>query len=247
MAKPIIPSGSGTLSIGVLAASVAIIMGIAGKSSDNAKPKERIVYIDDGAGAGQGSQNNGANNSGTGGAGNATQTGGAGNATQTGVAGNGEGEGANRQWRGYVDTDLEKLRAQLPNSAKHLAETFIGAGQKYNIDPLFLVSISHLETASPGKGGWSSSSFINKNNAMGISNISGPTRQSSASNSIYSQAASLAGAAGTAGNYNGANTVAQVGASYAPRDAPNDPHGTNGEWGNVVGQLYNGYVNKIRK
>ena len=158
------------------------------------------------------------------------------------------GEGANREWRGDVNTDVEALRAQLPPQAKHLAESFISAGQEYGIDPLFLMSISRLETSdsSRGTGGWLNNAF-NNGNAMGISNASGPTAQSSHHASIMTMAASLSGAPGTSGYYNNAQTVGQVGAIYAPVGASNDPNGTNGGWGATVGQIYDSYANSIRR
>lgn len=170
---------------------------------------------------------------------------GTGTATGTGTPltgpGGTAGQGTNREWRGYSDTDVEALRSQLPSHAKHLAESFVAAGQTHGIDPLFLASISKLET-----GNWSSSAFNNKNNAMGISNSSGPTFQESHHSSIMTMAGSLAGAPGTSGYYNGASTVGQVGAIYAPSGAVNDFNGTNSEWGINVANNYDNYVNNIR-
>lgn len=152
------------------------------------------------------------------------------------------GTGSSRTWRGYVPTDVNALRGILPEGGKALAETFVAAGQKYDIDPLFLASISRLET-----GNWAHSSFTKLNNAMGISNISGPTAQSSAVSSIMNQAAELAGAPGTAGYYRSANTVAEAGAIYAPVNAPNDRTGNNKYWGSEVGQIYDQYVSTLRR
>jgi hypothetical protein len=156
-------------------------------------------------------------------------------------AGGTTGMGTNRGWRGYVDTDVEAIRAQLPPNAKHLAESFVSAGQTYGVDPLFLMSISKLET-----GNWTSNAFLNKNNAMGISNASGPTFQASHHNSIMTMAGSLAGAPGTSGYYNNATTVGQVGAIYAPSGAVNDFNGTNSEWGVNVGNNFDNLANTIR-
>lgn len=156
-------------------------------------------------------------------------------------AGGTAGEGADRGWRGYVDTDVNALRNQLPPQAKHLAESFISAGQTYGIDPLFLASISKLET-----GNWTSNAFINKNNAMGISNSAGPTFQASQHISVMTMAGSLAGAPGTAGFYNGLNTVGQVGVKYAPDGAANDFNGTNSQWGVNVGNNFDNYTNSVR-
>jgi len=150
------------------------------------------------------------------------------------------GQGENREWRGYTPTDVEALRAQLPSQAKYLADSFIATGQKYGIDPLFLVSISRLET-----GNWTSNAFLNMGNAMGVSNASGAIAQANAAASIDLMGRSLAGGAGTNNYYAGANTVGQVGAIYAPVGASNDG-GTNYLWGSTVGQIYDSYVNTLR-
>jgi hypothetical protein len=194
-------------------------------------PPAGSITDDDGGGA-----TGGIGSPPTGGAGT-----GAGTGSGTPPTAGGPGTGTDRHWRGYVDTDVEALRAQLPPQAKHLAESFIAAGQAHNMDPLFLMSISKLET-----GSWTSNAFYNKNNAMGISNASGPTMQTSHQSSIMTMAGSLAGAPGTAGYYNNANTVGQVGAIYAPSGAVNDFNGTNSQWGIHVGNNYDNYVNTLR-
>jgi hypothetical protein len=152
-----------------------------------------------------------------------------------------EGAGINREWRGYTPTDIEAMRAQLPPQAKHLAEHFASAGQMYGVDPLFLMSISKLET-----GSWSSNAFLNRGNAMGISNASGVINQASHGASIDLAARSLAGGAGTNNYYAGANTVGQVGAIYAPSGAANDRNGTNSHWAGNVGNFYDNLVGSIR-
>jgi hypothetical protein len=151
------------------------------------------------------------------------------------------GQGINREWRGYVPTDVEALRAQLPPQAQHLAEAFVSAGQTYGIDPLFLMSISKLET-----GTWTSNAFRNRGNAMGISNAAGVINQGSHAASIDLAARSLAGGAGTSNYYAGANTVGQVGAIYAPSGAANDVNGTNSHWAGYVGNFYDGFAGSIR-
>lgn len=152
------------------------------------------------------------------------------------------GEGANREWRGYVPTDVEAIRNQLPPQAKHLAESFVSAGQTYGVDPLFLMSISKLET-----GSWTSNAFLNRGNAMGISNAAGVINQGSHAASVNLAASSLAGGAGTNNYYAGANTVGQVGAIYAPSGAANDVNGTNSHWAGNVGNFYDGLVGSVRR
>lgn len=163
------------------------------------------------------------------------------NSTPTTPPPSGDGTGVNRRWRGYIETDEETLKAHLPPQAKHLAKSFIEAGKTYDIDPLFLMAISKHET-----GAWTADAFTKGNNAMGISNTKGVVGQTSQHNSIMRQAASLAGAPGTAGYYKNAHTVAEVGAIYAPVGAENDKRDLNKFWPSSVGSIYDGYVNSIR-
>lgn len=233
-------AGSGNNSGGIVLLFGVTLLGMAGGikygTSQKPPPKERIVYFDEfessgAAGFGTGGGQANAGNQGPPAPYDPNMPGGPA----------GPGEGANRQWRGYVQTDVEALRGQLPPQAQHLAESFIAAGQQYNMDPLFLASISYHET-----GGWTSNAFYNRNNAMGVSNASGVIDQASHGASINRMAASLAGAQGTAGYYNGANTVGQVGAIYAPIGAANDPNGLNNYWASGVGSTYDRLNGAIR-
>lgn len=146
------------------------------------------------------------------------------------------GSGFEHTWKQFRPVDEAKLRDALPAQAKHLAKDFIDAGRKNNVDPLLLVAISKHET-----GGWTSSAFRNKNNAMGISNSSGPRRFTSASESIDQMARGLAK---PDGYYKNANTIRQLWGVYAPGPATgqaqqrNDPNNLNRFWGpNIVKNL----------
>jgi hypothetical protein len=132
------------------------------------------------------------------------------------------GTGTARSVKGYQDTDVNKLRDALPPQAKNLAQSFVDAGKKYNVDPAVLAGISQHET-----GNWTSSAFKNKNNAMGISNAHGPVHMQSAAQSIDMMAKKLSDPNGP---YANANSIAQVGKIYAPANANNDPNHLNGSW-----------------
>jgi hypothetical protein len=120
----------------------------------------------------------------------------------------------------------------LPSNLKPYAQDFINAGQKYNIDPNFLAAISINET-----GGGTSRAFLQGNNAMGISNDSGPLYSfSSVAASINQQAKSLAN---PNGYYANATTIGQIGNIYSPVGAANDFYGTNSSWIPTVGKIYN--------
>ena len=137
-------------------------------------------------------------------------------------------------YRVFRDVDVGKLRDALPSQARHLAEAFVNAGREHNVDPLLLVSISKHETAN-----WTSSAFRNKNNAMGVSNSSGPRTMSSAAESIDYMARRIGST--TEGYYKNANSYRDLWSIYAPGPATgqsqqrNDPGNLNRHWGpNIV-------------
>lgn len=142
------------------------------------------------------------------------------------------GAGLDRRWRGFREVDEQALRDALPSQAQHLAPAFIEAGRNHDIDPLVLAGISRHET-----GNWTSSAFRNKNNAMGVSNRSGPIRFGSAEASIDSMARSLAR---PDGYYRNADTIREMWGVYAPGPATggnrvqNDPGNLNRSWGGAV-------------
>lgn len=146
------------------------------------------------------------------------------------------GSGFDHQWKQFRPVDEAKLREALPSQAKHLADDFISAARRNNVDPLLLVAISKHETAS-----WTSSAFRNKNNAMGISSATGPRRFTSVGESIDQMARGLAK---PDGYYRNANNLRQLWGVYAPGPATgqaqqrNDPNNLNRHWGpNIVKNL----------
>ena len=119
----------------------------------------------------------------------------------------------------------------LPQGLKPYAKDFEQAGSKYGVDPNFLASIAWNETA-----GGTSKAFREGNNAMGISNASGPVYGfNSPAESIDRQAATLARPSGP---YRGAKTISEVGSIYSPIGAENDPSHQNSDWTSSVGNYY---------
>lgn len=108
-------------------------------------------------------------------------------------------------------------------------DAFIAAGNKYGIDPNFLMAIAMHET---GKG--TSSAFRNKNNAMGVSGSGGPRSFGSVEESIDYMAGQLKK------NYfdKGLTTIERIGNKYAPVGAANDPKNLNGYWTGGVSRYY---------
>jgi len=118
----------------------------------------------------------------------------------------------------------------LPGDLSPYRKTFVEEGLRNGLDPRFLVAISQLETAS-GK----SSAFVNKNNAMGVSDSKGPISFSTVEASISRMARVLASKNGP---YKNATTIKEIAAIYAPPGAGNDPKGTNGYWATGVSKFY---------
>ena len=125
----------------------------------------------------------------------------------------------------------------LPQGLKPYAKDFESAGQKYGIDPNFLAAIAWNET-----GGGTSKAFRQGNNAMGISNASGPLYGfNSVADSIERQAATLARPTGP---YRKASTIQEVGSIYSPVGAANDPYHLNSDWTGSVGNFYDKLTGK---
>ena len=119
-----------------------------------------------------------------------------------------------------------ELAPKLPVALRAHAQDYLDAAKAYGLNPRFLAAVSAFET-----GGGTSRAFREKNNAMGISDSSGPVAMPSVRDSIFKQAATLARANGP---YAGADTIEQIAAIYAPPGASNDPNGTNGQWAQGV-------------
>lgn len=130
--------------------------------------------------------------------------------------------------RGFIPAPT--LADRLPEPLKPYANDFIEAARLNNLDPYALAAIAMHET-----GGGTSSAFLNKNNAMGISDASGPVSLPSVRDSILRQAKTLARPGGP---YDGAATIDQIGKIYAPIGAGNDPGGLNKYWTDGVRKYY---------
>ena len=114
----------------------------------------------------------------------------------------------------------------LPDALKPYAKDFEAAGAKYGVAPNILAAISMHET-----GNGTSSAFLNKNNAMGISNASGPVEVGSVAESIDKMARLLGkGINEGTGPYANAKSIADIANIYAPPGAGNDPRNLNQFW-----------------
>jgi hypothetical protein len=122
----------------------------------------------------------------------------------------------------------------LPAPLRKYASSFVEQGTKYGVDPALLAAISMHETAN-GK----SSAFRNKNNAMGVSNASGPIQMGSVEASIEKMANLLGkGINQGKGPYANAKSIEDIAKRYAPIGAGNDPRGLNKYWTNGVSSNY---------
>ena len=114
----------------------------------------------------------------------------------------------------------------LPDALKPYAKDFEAAGAKYGVAPNILAAISMHET-----GNGTSSAFRNKNNAMGISNASGPVEVGSVAESIDKMARLLGkGINEGTGPYANVKSIADIANIYAPPGAGNDPRNLNQFW-----------------
>lgn len=118
----------------------------------------------------------------------------------------------------------------LPQPLQPYAKAFEEAGARHGVPPALLAAISMHET-----GGGTSSAFRNKNNAMGISDSSGPVQVAKVEDSIERMANLLGqGINQNTGPYAGAKTVEDIGRIYAPVGAGNDPRNLNPAWSQGV-------------
>jgi hypothetical protein len=118
------------------------------------------------------------------------------------------------------------LGSNLPNTLKPFAGDFQALGSKYKVDPNLLAAISMHET-----GNGTSSAFRNKNNAMGVSNESGPIQMGSVPESIDRMARLLGqGINEETGPYAGVKSIRDIASIYAPPGAGNDPNNLNQNW-----------------
>ena len=129
------------------------------------------------------------------------------------------------QWAGRFNPE------SLPAALKPLAHDFEEMGAKYGVNPVLLAAISWHET-----GGGTSSAFLNKKNAMGISDAKGVKAQSSHLASIEHMASLL----GRHKIYKGKD-LRGIASVYAPVGAGNGPRNLNPHWTSCV----NNYIKKL--
>ena len=126
---------------------------------------------------------------------------------------------------GPLDQTQSSLTS-LPNPLKPFAKDFEAAGTKYGVAPEILAAIAMHET-----GNGTSSAFIDKNNAMGVSDSSGPVKMGSVAESIDKMASLLGkGINEGTGPYANAKTIDDIARVYAPPGAGNDPRNLNQFW-----------------
>lgn len=131
-----------------------------------------------------------------------------------------------------ADADSSNLEQKLPSAMKGLGPVFQKYGKQYDIDPNLLAAVSMHESA---KG--TSRAFRQGNNAMGVSNSSGPVNFDSLEDSIATQARKL----GTSSMYKTFRQTGRLGdlaSVYAPIGAENDPYSLNKDWVGGVAKYY---------
>ncbi|ANU24607.1 glucosaminidase domain-containing protein [Planococcus donghaensis] len=129
----------------------------------------------------------------------------------------------------FKPTQFIKLDNTLKGKLSGTAAHFINAGKKYDLDPNLLSAIAIHET-----GNGSSSAAKDKNNVAGMMGKNGLRSYASVEDSIFDMARNLRQ------NYlnQGKDTIAKIGAKYAPVGAANDPTGLNNHWTKGVSNQY---------
>ena len=129
--------------------------------------------------------------------------------------------------QGFEDQSSQpSTLGNLPQPLQPYSKTFEEAGAKYGVAPQILAAIAMHET-----GNGTSSAFRNKNNAMGVSDKSGPIAMASVEESIDKMASLLGeGINKGTGPYANAKTIDDIARVYAPPGAGNDPRNLNQFW-----------------
>lgn len=129
----------------------------------------------------------------------------------------------------FKPTQFVKLDNTLDGKLSGTASHFINAGKKYDLDPNLLSAIAIHET-----GNGSSRAVNDKNNVAGMMGKNGLRSYASVEDSIFDMARNLRQ------NYlnQGKDTIAKIGAKYAPVGAANDPTGLNNHWTKGVSSQY---------
>ena len=123
----------------------------------------------------------------------------------------------------------QQIQAYLKQKGSPLAAfagDFVRTGQKYGLDPRFLVAISGAET-SFGKAGSKLANPFGYNSAR---RYSGPRE-------VLDLLGRDLARTGSGALYQGKNSIGAIGATWAPAGAANDAGG-NSRWPSVVGQFY---------
>lgn len=126
----------------------------------------------------------------------------------------------------------DSLSNHLPEPLKKLSGTFHEQANRYGLDPALLAAISMHET---GQG--TSKAFRDGNNAMGVSNESGPVAFTEPGASISKMAKQIATSPLYA-KYRQSGDLADLASVYAPVGAKNDPRGLNKDWHTGVSKFY---------
>ena len=131
---------------------------------------------------------------------------------------------------GFKPIQFIKLDNTLEGKLSGTANHFINAGKKYDIDPSLLSAIAIHET-----GNGSSRAVNDKNNVAGMMGKDGLRSYASVEDSIFDMARNLRK------NYlnQGKDSIAEIGAKYAPVGATNDPTGLNNHWTKGVSRQFN--------
>lgn len=132
----------------------------------------------------------------------------------------------------FQPVQSESLNQVLGGKLTGLGDTFVQAGQRYNINPALLAAIAQHES-----GNGKSNAANVKNNVAGMMGQSGLKTYASVKDSIMDMAQNLSK------NYlgEGLSSIAKIGAKYAPIGAGNDPTGLNNHWVTGVTKYFNQY------
>lgn len=133
----------------------------------------------------------------------------------------------------FRSVGLLEMESHLSGKLSGTAKDFITAGQKYNLNPLFLAAIAQHET-----GNGTSRAILEKNNVAGMMGRNGLRTYNTLQESIDAMASNLRR------NYlnQGLTTISQIGAKYAPVGASNDPTGLNNHWVTGVTKKLNAFT-----
>ncbi|WP_052756012.1 peptidoglycan DD-metalloendopeptidase family protein [Paenibacillus durus] len=132
---------------------------------------------------------------------------------------------------------VQDLNKQLKGLLAGYGSEYIKAGNKYGIDPAFLVAVSMQET------GGTSLALKNKNNVGGMMGKNGLLSFKSIPDGIDAMASNIAE------NYvpQGIDTVEKVQKKYAPIGAANDPDNLNNDWSKGVNGILSDLLGNSHK